>query len=159
MISFVLFPQASQPSMNFNISELVYWHHKQMNWTALTHPLWGLWLAFLAQSSVASIVNKTTRSKSFLAPPFFFLSSLLSQLICMLIYRDAYGNPFLAPLHNISRVSVEKWMNWAKRIKLVPAFFIAFPNKAYIYQRSPYSIISHSFKYSPAARHLRTTNN
>ena len=24
MISFVLFPQASQPSMNFNISELVY---------------------------------------------------------------------------------------------------------------------------------------
>ena len=25
MISFVLFPQASQPSMNFNISELVYW--------------------------------------------------------------------------------------------------------------------------------------
>ena len=188
---------------NFNISELVYWHHKQMNWTALTHPLWGLWLAFLAQSSVASIVNKTTRSKSFLAPPFFFLSSLLSQLICMLIYRDAYGDPFLAPLHNISRVSVEKWMNWAKRIKLgvswccgnycllafvlwcgycsvsfqsfvlrhwcpqhqettiklVPAFFIAFPNKAYIYQRSPYSIISHSFKYSPAARHLRTTNN
>ena len=159
MISFVLFPQASQPSMNFNISELVYWHHKQMNWTALTHPLWGLWLAFLAQSSVASIVNKTTRSKSFLAPPLFFLSSLLSQLICMLIYRDAYSDPFLAPLHNISRVSVEKWMNWAKRIKLVAAFFIAFPNKAYIYQRSPYSIISHSFKYSPAARHLRTTNN
>ena len=113
------------------------------------------------------------------------------------------SGPFLAPLHNISRVSVEKWMNWAKRIKLgvswccgnycllafvlwcgycsvsfqsfvlrhwcpqhqettiklVPAFFIAFPNKAYIYQRSPYSIISHSFKYSPAARHLRTTNN
>ena len=29
MISFVLFPEASQPSMNFNISELVYWHHKQ----------------------------------------------------------------------------------------------------------------------------------
>ena len=25
MISFVLFPQASQPSMNFNISELVYY--------------------------------------------------------------------------------------------------------------------------------------
>lgn len=62
----------------------------------------------LAQSSVASIVNKTTRSKSFLAPPFFFLTSLLSQLICMLIYRDAYSDPFLAPLHNISRVSVEK---------------------------------------------------
>ena len=91
--------------------------------------------------------------------PLFFLFSLLSQLICMLIYRDAYNDPFLAPLHNISRISVEKWMNWAKRMKLVAAFFIAFPNKAHIYQRSPYSNISRHFKYSLAAGHLRTTNN
>ena len=34
MISFVLFSQASQPCMNFNISELVYWrlHGTVGNW-------------------------------------------------------------------------------------------------------------------------------
>ena len=35
-ISFVLFPQASEPSMNFNIAKMIYWMARMTMWNAIT---------------------------------------------------------------------------------------------------------------------------